>query len=333
MIDREHPGDRRRRYLRYAAIVLAVIMFVSAGFFFMEKWERGTGVFDDEAVDTLDSTITHNGNDYVLKDNVETILVLGLDEASNADTSSYNNSKQADFLMLYVLDNDSNTCKAIHINRDTMAQMNVLGVAGDRIDTVTKQIALSHTYGNGKEVSCRNTANAVSTLLMNVDIDHFVSVSFDAVPVFNNIVGGVTVEVLDDFGTVDPTLVKGQTIKLSDEQALTYIQGRYGVGDQTNNSRMARQRQYLKALYEQFCTMSEQNESFSADAALKITDYIVSDCSVNKLESYLEKIPSYEFVGMSDIEGETKTDGEFVEFYPDEQSIKQTVIDTFYCLK
>ncbi len=332
MIDTEHPGDRRRRYLRYAAIILAVIMFVSAGFYFMEKWERRTGVYSDE-VDFLDSTLTHNGNDYVLKENVETILVLGLDEVSSADESSYNNSKQADFLMLYVLDNDANTCSAIHINRDTMAQINVLGVAGDRIDTVTKQIALSHTYGNGKEVSCRNTANAVSQLLMNVDVDHFVSVSLDAVPVFNNLVGGVTVEVLDDFGAVDPTLVKGEKVKLSDEQALKYIQGRYGVGDQTNNSRMARQRQYLKALYEQFCEKASKDESFSADAALKITDYIVSDCSVNKLEGYLNKIPSYEFLGITDIEGETKMGGEFVEFYPDEQSIKQAVIDTFYCLK
>lgn len=333
MIDREHPGDRRRRYLRYAAIVLAVIMFVSAGFFFMEKWERRTGVFDDSADNTLGSTLTHNGNEYVLKDNVEAILVLGLDETAQIDASSYNNSKQADFLMLYVLDNNANTCKAIHINRDTMATMNVLGVAGDRIDTVTKQIALSHTYGNGKEVSCRNTADAVSTLLMNVDIDHFVSVSLDAVPVFNNLVGGVTVEVLDDFGDIDPTLVKGQKVKLSDEQALKYIQSRYGVGDQTNSNRMARQRQYLKALYEQFCNMSAQNESFGADAALKITDYIVSDCSVNKLEGYLNKIPSYEFLGITDIEGEVKTDSGFVEFYPNEQSIKQAVIDTFYCLK
>ncbi len=331
MIDREHPGDRRRRYLRYAAIVLTVIMFVSAGFFVLEKWERHTGVFDDEA-DMLDSSLTHNGNEYVLKENIETILVLGLDKAGNNEESSYNNSKQADFLMLYVLDNSANTCKAIHINRDTMATMNVLGVAGDRIDTVTKQIALSHTYGNGKEVSCRNTADAVSNLLMNVDIDHFVSVPFDAVPVFNSLVGGVTVEVLDDFGSVDPTLVKGEKIKLSDEQALKYIQSRFGVGDQSNNNRMARQRQYIKALYDQFCSMSAKDEAFTTNAALKITDYLISDCSANKLENYLNKIPSYEFLGITDIEGEFKT-AEFVEFYPNEQSIKQIVIDTFYCLK
>ena len=331
MIEREHPGDRRRRYLRYAAIVLAVILFVSAGFFVLEKWERNTGVFSDET-DMLDASVTHNGNEYVLKENVETILVLGLDKTSDSEESSYNNSKQADFLMLYVLDNNANTCSAIHINRDTMATMNVLGVAGDRIDTVTKQIALSHTYGNGKEVSCRNTADAVSNLLMNVDIDHFVSMTFDAVPVLNNLVGGVTVEVLDDFCTIDPLLVKGEQIKLSDEQALKYIQSRFGVGDQSNNNRMARQRQYIKALYEQFCSMSAGNESFATNAALEITDYLISDCSANKLEGYLKKIPQYNFLGITDIEGEFKT-GEFVEFYPDEQSIKQIVIDTFYCLK
>ncbi len=298
----------------------------------MEKWEQRTGVYNDENV-SLDNTVSHNGKEYTVKDNLETILVLGLDDATDVDESSYNNSKQADFLMLFVLDNTANTCKAIHINRDTMAQINVLGVAGDRIDTVTKQISTSHTYGNGKEVSCRNTADAVSKLLMNVEIDHYVSVAFDAVPVFNDLVGGVSVEITDDFSSVDPTLVMGQKMTLNGEQALTYIRSRQGVADQSNSNRMKRQRQYLQALYEQFCNKSKQDESFVANAALKTVDHVISDCSANKLEGYLGKIPSFSALEIVELEGELKKGEEYMEFYPDEESIKQTVIDTFYQAK
>ena len=44
---------------------------------------------------------------------------------------SYNNDKQADFLMLFVIDNDTKQYTAIHVNRDTVAEIDVLGVAGN----------------------------------------------------------------------------------------------------------------------------------------------------------------------------------------------------------
>ena len=122
----------------------------------------------------------------MLKSDVETFLVMGLDKASGtASSDSYNNDKQADFLMLLVFDNATKKCSAIHINRDTMAEVDILGVAGEKIDTVKKQIALAHTYGNGKNVSCQNTADAVSRLLHDVKVNHYISLALDSVAIFN----------------------------------------------------------------------------------------------------------------------------------------------------
>lgn len=281
--------------------------------------------------DFNDYTIEYGGKEYSPKSNVETFLVLGLDkfEDSSADIS-YNNDKQADFLLLFVLDNNSKKCTAVHINRDTMADMNILGVAGQKIDTVKKQIALAHTYGDGDKTSCRNTADAVSGILHGIKIDHYISLTLDSVAVLNDLAGGVEVTVLDDFTGIDDTLKKGQTVTLFGEHALRYVRTRYGLDDSSNNTRMARQKQYLNALYAKVKKLIEQDEEFIVDTSLKMSDYIVSDRSVNRLQELAQKITTYEFCGIKDIEGKTIMGEKYVEFYPDENSTRKLVISLLY---
>jgi len=326
-MDRHH--ETRRTALKIAAVFFAVMLVLSMAFLALHLWEQRHSSFSGDP-DAPDTVRTRNGQKYVLKDRVETLLLLGLDtdDTMSAD-GGFTNDKKADFLLLLVMDREDGSCKAIHIDRDTMTQMNVLGVAGDPVGTVTGQIALSHTYGNGREVSCRNTANAVSTLL-GVEIDHYVSVTMDAVPVINNMVGGVTVEVLNDFSQVDATLVQGNTVTLNGEQALTYVRARYGLDDPTNNQRMKRQKQYLEAWYRRAEQCMQSDDGFVSNAALALTDYLVSDCSGNKLESTLSRYAENRLSEVYSLEGELVAGEEHMEFYPDEESIDTIVIDCFY---
>lgn len=315
--------------LKIAAVFFAVMLVLSVVFFALRLWEQRNSGYQGLPDATPDSTRYYKGETYVLKDRVDTLLLLGLDTYEATQTESFNNNKQADFLLLLVKDNETGSCKAIHINRDTMADMYVLGVAGDRVGTVTKQITLAHTYGNGREVSCRNVAEAVSALL-DVEVDHYVSVTMDAVPVFNDMVGGVTLEVQDDFSQVDATLVKGQTVTLKGQQALTYVRARQGLDDPTNTRRMQRQKQYLEGLYEQAYQCVQKDDAFVSRAALMLTDYLVSDCSGNKLESMLTHYAEHRLDTIHSIEGESVAGEQYMEFYPDEDSVEQIVIDCFY---
>ena len=320
--------DTRRTALKIAAVFFAVVLVLSMALFALDMWERRHSGFEGEPR-PMETVRMYNGEEYVLKERVETLLVLGLDTYESEAVDGFTNNKQADFLLLLVMDKDSGSCKAIHVNRDTMAQMDVLGVAGDRVGTVTKQIALAHTYGNGREVSCRNTANAVSALL-GVEIDHYVSVTMDAVPMFNDMVGGVTVEVMGDFSQVDPTLVQGQTVTLQGQQALTYVRARQGLDDPTNNQRMKRQKQYLEALYDRANQQMQADDGFVADAALALADHLVSDCSGNKLESTLSRFAEHRLDAVYSLQGETVEGTQYMEFYPDTASVDQAVIDCFY---
>ncbi len=333
-MSRKHHSRHKKkndRILRIIAVILAIIIVVCGVLYAISLWERYTGRYDEpDNTEVVSQSMEFNGRQYDLNEKVETVLVLGLDKFDRDDEDSYSNSMQADFLMLLVIDNEKEECTALHINRDTVAQMSVLGVAGDRIDTVSQQLALAHTYGNGKEISCRNTAEAVSDFLLNIEIDHYVSVTMDAVEKYNDLVGGVTVRVLDDFSGIDDTLVKGREVTLRGEHALNYVRSRYGLDDSTNNRRMERQRQYLEALYRKTVECLEEDEDFIVDSASKLTSDLVSDCSASRLQSIAEKIADYKFAGIRDIEGETVMGETYLEFHPDAESIKETVVELFY---
>lgn len=322
-------ADNKRRYLKYGIIVLSVVFLISVVLLLLDIWDNNRGLFPSQ--DMEDENLVYNGEEYVLRENIETFLVMGLDKNAGTSVSdSYNNDQQADFLMLFVFDNEAKTTSVIHINRDTMTNVNVLGVAGNRIDVARKQIALAHTYGNGRDVSCRNTADAVSELLMGVKVDHYISLAMDSVAVINDLVGGVEVTVLDDFTGIDEALVKGETVTLVGEQALKYIRTRYGLEDSSNTTRMVRQQQYVNALYDKFIDRVESDDSFIVEASLEMSDYIISDRSITQLQELSRKFSEYEYLGIDSLEGKSIVGEEFMEFYPDEDSIARIVVEKFY---
>ena len=311
-------------------IILLVVLLVSSTFLLLSLWDKGRGLFPahDEQFDT---SVTVDGVDYVLNENIQCLLLIGLDKFDgDRDDTGYYNDQQADFNMLFVIDNEKQTYSAIHLNRDSMTKINVLGVAGEKIDTIAGQLALAHTYGNGKEVSCRNTADAVSSLLNGVNIERYISVTMDAVPVITDLVGGVEVEIKDDFSGVDDSLAIGETVTLNGEQALTFVRSRYGLEDSSNSARMLRQQEYLSSLFETFNEKVKSDDQFILNASMELSDYIVSNYSVTQLENLVDNLSNYEFKDVYSLEGESKAGEKFLEFYPDKDGIQNLLIELLY---
>ena len=322
----------KNRSIKYILVSVVAVLLIAAILLALAVWDRQYGLFPE--ADKGGEVMKYKGTEYVLKDNVDTFLVLGLDKFEEAvETDSYKNDQQADFLMLMVFDNDEKTYSSIHINRDTMAEIEVLGLSGSKVGTVTKQIALAHTYGKGGDISNINTAKAVSKLLYGIKVNHYMSLTLDSVAIMNDLVGGVEIEVLDDFSSIDETLIKGEKVLLEGEKALTYVRTRKGLEDSTNTTRMNRQQQYLDALREkiEFCVGNDSE--FIAKAAVKMADYMVTDCTSARLQDIGKKMQEYEFVQINNIEGESRMGEKYIEFYPDKDSLKQVVIDLFYVPK
>lgn len=318
--------------LKYIVIALVIIFLVSTAFLLLEVWENRQGKYPISS--TEDGVLEYNGKEYVLRDNIETFLVLGLDKYEGADSSvSHESGVQTDFLMLFVFDNEAKQCTAIHINRDTMTRVNKLAVGGSTIAEIyTKQIALAYNYANADndKIKCRNTKDSVEYLLKGIKVDHYLSLTMDAVLASCDLVGGVEVTVLDDFTGIDETLVKGEKVTLTGEQALRYVRTRYGLEDSTNSTRMARQQQYINALYDKIESLLEVDDAFLLKLVETMDDYVVYDSSDQRMMQLAEKFKDYEFMGTREIDGESKVVDEFMEFYPNEDSIFDVVIDLFY---
>lgn len=320
----------KKSVLKGILVVLLVILVIAALFLAVNYWEKR-----QSPAQTVGADVVHyKGSDYVLKNGLETFLVIGVDKFRDSEKSASHESGtlQADFLMLFVFDNDKKETTAIHINRDTMTKVNRLDVMGNTIGSDTKQIALAYNYAYSNEgkVNCRNTADAVSGLLKDVKVNHYISVTMDAVPVVNDAVGGVPVKVLDDFAGVDDTLKKGETVTLKGEQALTYVRSREQLPDKTNLARMERQRQYLDALVEKATGCMKEDGEFSLKLAEKLGSFVAYDSTESRLQTFAKKFDQYTFLGVKEIEGTAEVGEEFMEFTPDEASLEQTVMDVFY---
>lgn len=319
----------KRKLMRGLAVALLAVFLLTGAFLLLELWEKRQSIFPEQK--TENTVYEYNGVEYLKNEDVESFLILGLDKFEDAiNNDSYNNDQRADFLMLLVFDNSEKKFTAVHLNRDTMVNMNVLGVAGQKIGTVNKQLALAHTYGNGRDVSCRNTADAVSELLNGVKVNHYLSITMDAVPILNDLLGGVEVTVLDDFSGIDDTLIKGETVTLHGDHALTYVRERYGLEDSSNSTRMVRQRQYMTAVYDKAMLKIENDDNFVIEASSKLADYIVSDRSVNQLQEIAKKLSQYKFTEIETLEGESVVKDGLMEFRPDADSIDKIVFELFY---
>lgn len=311
-----------------AVIVLGALLMQVA-----QKYEfshSGTEVpSDSQEEDTGD--VYYQGQWYTKRTDLDTVLLMGVDKyEADTQNTTYENDQQADFLFLVVFDPQSQTYTPIHLNRDTMTDIKILGVSGTGAGSFEGQLALAHTFGSGKEDSCINQVDAVSNLLYGVKIDHYIALTMDAVATLNDLAGGVTLTVRDDFSAVDDTLKKGETVTLMGKHALTYVRNRMDVADGTNLSRMERQRQYLIALQEQLTKCEKADPDFAQRAALSIADYMVSDYSANQLQDFSEKMSSYKAKDVQTLPGEAVMGKEYVEYYVDDAAVQDIVMQIFY---
>lgn len=322
-------GLSKSSYIKIIVALVSLTLLVGSGLLILHEWEKSRDKFPEHSFG--DTTVIYDDKEYTLKNNVETFLVIGLDKFDGeASADSYNNDKQADFLMLFVFDNEKKQCSAIQINRDTITDVNVLGLNGNKVDTQKKQIALAHTHGNGKDVSCRNTAESVSSVLLGMKVNHYASATMDTVVKLNDLVGGVEVTVNDDFSGIDDTLIKGEKVLLTGEHALNFVRTRQGLEDNTNSTRMLRQQEYINGLYDKFRECAENDDEFVITASLELSDHIISDRSVTQLQTLAQKFDDYEFLGIKSIEGKSVIGEQFMEFYPDEEFVQKMVIELFY---
>ena len=350
------PMSRRKKTLIVILAVLAIVILAALAIMISSRIERaydaapeGAGLAlsrtsaeeaharlsEADVYDSNDSaeiaSLYYNGQAYSYNENLSALLILGIDDPELAETDTVQNTSQADLILLAVFDPDSKTCTLIQLNRDTMCDVPMLDADGYYIGLMNEQLALAHTYGNGLEKSCENTVYAVSRLLYGIGIDNYFALTMDAIPILNDLVGGVTVKIEDDFSAVDPTLVKGETVTLTAENVEHYVRSRMKMEeDPTNINRMKRQRTYMIGLVNALKKASARDSGFVVDAYSAIAGSLVTDCSIDELADYADRFSGYTLTEIITPEGESERGAEFMEFHVDEKALQELVVEVFY---
>ncbi len=333
------PPKKEKKTKKVLIIILCVVLGIaialtSAFFIILKLGEKklvdntGANIEQNEEFIVNEDMVTYKGQNYKVNPNVTSILVLGIDRRNVNAEADFGHNGQADTIFLVSLDTKKKAVKMIPISRETMVDFDRFNVEGQYAGVKNGQICLSYAYGNDAKSGSENVKSAVSRLLCGVNVNSYVTIDLRVIYALTEAIGGIELTSLE---TVEP-FKKGEKVTLRGQNAVWYVQRR-GTDVDANNRRQARQKQFLKA----FATKAGNSIVSDFTKLIKYYNtakpYFTSDLDLSEI-TYLAKTCLSKDIGEAieyvTISGETKMGEKYVEFYPDENSIYEAVLEAYY---
>lgn len=338
---RKKTHNRLKRRLKIAAIVLAIIAVLAGGAVGIVWALMGQGgaamreaaqaedlgVAEDASTEDEGQTVTYNGQTYRYNENIVSIVVIGTDLGWS--TTAEGNAGQADAIMVVALDTETGSMRAIGIPRETMVDVDE-HVGSAFIGQDKMQLSLAYNFGDGYATSSENVVRAVSRILYNMPMTYYFTIQMDGVAVLNDAVGGVTVTPLASIpGT---RIQEGVPITLLGSNAQRYVQYRDTSYLESSSDRQARQTQYLQAFFSQALATAQGNPLSLVELYRAVQQYSTTNLGIGEFTFLASEVvhSGLSNLTVTTLQGTQQKGPQFVEFYPDEANVYQTVLDTFY---
>lgn len=279
-----------------------------------------------KASNRAEGEIAYQGETYVYNTDLRTVLFMGVDKRGDLTKKEvYSKNGQTDCLILLVMNKKDKTTEVIEISRDTMTDVDVYSLEGNFIRTIKAQIATQYSYGDGEKRSCQFTKSVVSNLMYGIPIQSYVALDISGISAIVEGMGGVKITVPEDYTSIDPAFIKGQEVILNGAQAEKYVRYRDINEFGSNNQRMERQTQFIRAFFPQLKGQKDYDE------ILKVAEpYMATDIDADTLKSLSDYEMNEE---IRKVEGEDKEGKEHDEFYVDDKALYELILDTFYVKK
>lgn len=333
---------KRKRYIKTAVFILGFVLFMAAlgyGLQYIDNKSEKANVSDESSINDWNVQVPRgkiklNGKKYEYFHDYENYLLIGTDATGNNSDKDYQGS-MADFLMLVIVDKTDNSYSFLQFNRDTMTEITLIDHNGEGEATANIQLCTAHWYGGNSQQSCENTVNAVKKLLGGMQIDGYYEINMNKIPTLNNLVGGVTVKLEDDFAKKYPEMKKGATIQLNDDEAYAYVHDRYGVGDEENTSRMKRQQQYMTGFFKKLQEKIKSDSTYASKIFYDLEDSATTDISIGKISNISNIFANGTDKGIFQLSGKSKVgqalgdELDHMEFYVDRKAMVQTMEELF----
>lgn len=291
-----------------------------------EAWESDEG----KSKRVLDDVVSYQGKEYRRNEDVYVILCMGLDTENDmvAAGNEMGTGAQSDANFLVIADEKKKKLSIIAIPRDTMTEIETFYADGEPLGLITDHLTLQYAYGDGGTRSCELMECAVSQLFYNLPIDAYVTFSLNSIEALNGMVGGVTVEIQEDFDGLNA----GETVTLSNEQAYRYIRWRDCEEAYSAQGRLERQKQYLTAFVEKAVAYTKQDITKPFAMYDAVSDSILMNLSDAQILSLILLGVQCDFGEDSFyvVPGEQRMGSYYEEYYVDEQKLYEMLLEIFY---
>ncbi len=253
------------------------------------------------------------------RSNLTTLLFIGVGHhAQTVEQNAALNDGHADYLLVLVIDEDQKTITPIQLSRETVTDA-----------TQNQPNHLVYTQGDGGEQSCQQTLDAISQMLLGVEIPYYFAIDFNAAVPINDALGGITVLLSDDFTSLDPTMASGATLKLQGRQPAYYLDT--GIG--TVETLMARQQAFWEGCYHKLV------EQAGTDGGANIVEtvyntlqpYLTTNLSRGKILNMVLNTRRYQTQSTIHLTGTYSADAQgALTFHADPDALTQLVEQVFY---
>ncbi|MBQ3330527.1 MAG: LCP family protein [Ruminococcus sp.] len=353
----KHHGHRHRKFrhmalwkrilIILAAVLLIVVILLGSTFLILhEIGRRGMHTYEnaevvtpakDESgddiimVDQKGRVITYDGVTYELNEDLISVTFIGADEGTgeNADL------QMSDAIYILTADTNTGKVKILGISRDTMADVDLYSKEGSFIDTERRQIAFSYAYGNDTVTGGKNTTTSLGRLFYGLPFDNYFAINMKALITLNDTIGGVTLTSSMTFTSpIDGrTISEGETVTLHGKEADYYVRYRDTEKLDSNNDRMRRQQEYIRAFLNSIIPAAKKDISIISKLYDEIQVNSDTTLDLSKM-TYIASTALTKLRSASDIEYVALpgviTEGEYAELNPTNEDTMRTMLDVFY---
>ena len=260
------PRRGRRKVLTVFLVLIALLLVAAIAvgaylFNLANNFNSGTQRID-QALPAADDPERPEDTD------AENILLMGSDSREGEADEASVGGQRADTLMLLHVPADGGAAYVISIMRDTWVDIPGHGPA---------KINAALDLG-GVELEVRTIED-----LLDTRIDHVAQIDFEGFRELTDSMGGVTVDVPQDFTAGGHVFTQGEQ-KLDGEEALSFVRERYSFSD-GDYQRVRNQRAYLRGLLNQVASPSTfSNPAKVNDMVKSFSPYVSVDDSLTARE-------------------------------------------------
>lgn len=313
----------------------------------MEEVQRIRAEYETKAQKTLlwqENWVTYGDDVYEYNQECMNFIIMGIDRSGELDKEtklSDWSAGQADAIFLISLDNRNKKISVIGIPRNSMVDVEIYNEQEECIDTIYNQICLQYGYAGGGELGLQKMKDSVSGMLYDLPIHGACAVSYDAIGVVAERLGGIEVTLSEDMTELKKDYVVGSKVLLTKKNIIPYLRYRDNTKLGSPTTRLTRQKEFLRTAMAKTIQEIKQRPAIVSEIYQAIIPYMNTDITLDKavylaaeaLDYSITDSSFYQLTGVDkqvDFENAKKAEDFYDDYYLDEEKLKEMVMEVFY---